>query len=357
MPTPALSAKTEAKAKPMFVRNAWYVAAYSEDIDRGQLFARTIIGEPIVFFRTAQAKVVAMQDRCAHRRMPLSRGSLTDDDNIVCAYHGLTYNARGTCVHVPGQATAPGIQLRTYPIEERLGLVWIWMGAADSADRSQIFDCSWMERPDWHHTRLYRHAKADYLLLNDNIADLLHVAYLHKPSGAGNEHMGPAETKLELDEFGYHFERQSRNIPSPPAYVRLSNTKGNVDRWHIVDFKAPSFFRVYVGVAETGTGGPESALPEGRGRWTIYPHHFITPETEKTTHYFQVVVHAWPASADSLRLNNAVMDEDVWAIEQQQINIDVWPDAPTISIASDRPMFEMRRIVDRMLRSEAVQAA
>jgi hypothetical protein len=93
-------------------------------------------------------------------------------------------------------------------------------------------------------------------------------------------------------------------------------------------------------------------LPEGKGRWAIVPHHLITPETEKTTHYYQVLAHQWAPSSDSWRFLNSVIDEDVWAIENQQRNIDLRPDAPTHAIGSDAAMLAMHKIVQRMLQAE-----
>lgn len=337
----------------MFVRNSWYVAAWSDEVGNRLPLARTVIGERIVLFRAADGSVSILEDRCAHRRMPLSPGRLTPDGKIICPYHGLTYDGTGVCVLVPGQGGPNGIRLRSYPVQERAGIVWVWMGDPAKADPTDIFDCSWLERPTWQKTRLYRHAKANYLLLNDNLADLLHVAYLHIPSGGGNESMGPAKTELESTSHGYKFVRRTDDIPAPTGYGRLSNANGNIDRWHIVDFKSPSFFRIYTGVAETGTGGPDSLLQQGKGKWTIAPHHFITPETEKTTHYFQVVAHEWLPSSDSWRFLNSVIDEDVWAIEQQQINIDAKPEAPFVAIGSDQAMYAMRKIVDAAMIKEA----
>jgi phenylpropionate dioxygenase-like ring-hydroxylating dioxygenase large terminal subunit len=285
--------------------------------------------------------------------MPLSLGRVTENDRLVCAYHGLTFDQEGACVVVPGQSGGHGIRLKSFPIAERWGFVWIWMGAADQADEGQIFDCSWFERPGWQLTSYYRHAKAHYILLNDNLADLLHLASLHIPSGAGNEYMGPATTQLKVHDTGYHFIRETLDIPSPAGFGRLSNAKGNVDRWHVVDYMAPCFYRIYTGVAETGTGGPKSTLPQGQGQWAIAPHHLITPETEKSTHYYMVIAHEWKESSDSDRFSGQVIDEDVWAIENQQRNMDLHPGAQTTAILSDAPMFAMRKIVDRMLQKEA----
>lgn len=335
------------------VRNSWYVVAYSDEVGRCQPLGRVAVGQPLVLFRTLEGKAVALQDRCAHRRMPLSKGRITEQDTLVCPYHGLTFDTRGVCVMVPGQATPGDICIRSFPVEERAGLVWVWTGERELADPNRIPDLSWLDRPGWNTTRLYRHANANYLLLNDNLADLLHVAYLHIPSGGGNEAMGLAEAKLKIEGDGYQFVRETKNIAAPASYGRLSAAKGNIDRWHIADFKAPSYYRIFTGVAETGTGGPDSTLPIGRGRWTIAPHHFVTPETESTTHYFQVVGHEWPSSSDSWRFLNSVIDEDVWAIEHQQKNIDLEPDAPTRHIPSDGPMIAMRRIVERMVALES----
>lgn len=336
----------------MFVRNSWYVAAWSDEVDGRKPLARTIIGEPIVLFRAEDGKATALEDRCAHRRMPLSLGKIADGGRLVCPYHGLTYDSGGNCVRVPGQDSPGSIRIRSYPVAERAGMVWIWTGPPGKADASGIFDCSWLERPGWHDTRLYRHARANYLLLNDNLADLLHVAFLHIPSGGGNEEMGTAELELTVGDDRFHFTRRTDDIPAPASYGRLSNARRNIDRWHVLDYRGPSFYRVHTGVAETGSGGPDSALPIGRGRWAILPHHFITPETERTTHYFQVVGHEWAPSSETRRFLDDVIDEDVWAIEQQQQALEAEPDVPMQTIASDAPLRAMRKIVTRMLAAE-----
>ena len=58
------------------LRNIWWVALWSEDLRPGQLFARRIMNQPLVFYRDAEGKPVALLDRCAHRWAPLSAGKL-----------------------------------------------------------------------------------------------------------------------------------------------------------------------------------------------------------------------------------------------------------------------------------------
>src|SRR6202790_4095869 len=84
-----------------FVRNQWYVAAYSAEVGHG-LLARTILGESIGLYRNGGGPAVALAGRCVHRHFPLSESRLVGD-TIVCGYHGFTYGADGRCVAVPGQ--------------------------------------------------------------------------------------------------------------------------------------------------------------------------------------------------------------------------------------------------------------
>ena len=90
----------------MFLRNYWYVAASASDIGR-KPFRRIIMNEPVVFYRTEDGTPVALEDRCPHRRLPLSMGKLVDDDVLQCHYHGLRFDRTGACVRVPGQDMIP----------------------------------------------------------------------------------------------------------------------------------------------------------------------------------------------------------------------------------------------------------
>ncbi len=76
----------------MFLRNAWYVAAWDHEVRVGTLFGRILLGEPVVFFRRRDGRVVALEDRCCHRHYPLHKGKLADDC-IQCHYHGFTYDS------------------------------------------------------------------------------------------------------------------------------------------------------------------------------------------------------------------------------------------------------------------------
>ena len=128
---------TEAAILP-FVRNAWYLAAWADELD-DVLLGRTFMDQPVVLYRDATGKVGALEDRCCHRGAPLTHGAVVEA-GLQCGYHGLIYDTDGKCVVVPGQKNVPkDARIRSFPVVERNKNVWIWMGDPALADEGQ--DC------------------------------------------------------------------------------------------------------------------------------------------------------------------------------------------------------------------------
>ncbi len=113
--------------------NAWYAAGWDAEIKQA-LLPRTICGKHVVMYRKGDGEVVALEDACWHRLVPLSKGRL-DGDTVVCGYHGLKYNAQGRCTFMPSQETInPSACVRAYPVVERHRFIWLWMGDPALAD-------------------------------------------------------------------------------------------------------------------------------------------------------------------------------------------------------------------------------
>ena len=139
-------------AADVLVRNAWYVAGLSHEFPPQQLQGQVIAEKPLVMWRTATGGVVAFDERCCHKRMPLSQGRLIESDLLECAYHGLCYDAAGRCVRVPSHPDGripPQARLRPFPVIEQDGLVWMWTGDLSKAEAirpprlSEIADPAW----------------------------------------------------------------------------------------------------------------------------------------------------------------------------------------------------------------------
>ena len=110
----------------MFLRNYWYAAGFPEELGR-EFLARTLLNENVVMFRKEDGTPIALENRCAHRRVPLSLGRLIGD-TLECGYHGLQYDCSGKCTKIPGQdRISPKVAVRAFPLAEKYHFLWILM--------------------------------------------------------------------------------------------------------------------------------------------------------------------------------------------------------------------------------------
>jgi phenylpropionate dioxygenase-like ring-hydroxylating dioxygenase large terminal subunit len=336
----------------MFLRNVWYVAASEQEIQQKPL-GRTILGEPVVIFRTEDGKVAAFEDRCAHRRLPLSMGKVIGDV-LQCHYHGLRFDRTGKCVRVPGQDIIPsGARVKTFPVVERYKWIWIWMGDPALADPDKITDFHWLDDPNWGAKASYLHVKAEWRLVVDNLLDLTHLAFVHETTIGNSALVDNAAVKVQRNGDNVVVTRWMIDTPPPPTFQRVG-LKGSVDRWQIIDFLPPAFLRLDVGASPTGTGAPEGRREGGISMRNL---NAITPETETTTHYFWGQCHSFdvnnPATTEMVfnQIQTAFL-EDVAVFEGQQRAMDARPDSPQVDINADSGAIQARRIIDRLYAAE-----
>jgi vanillate O-demethylase monooxygenase subunit len=348
----------------MFLRNYWYVAADDHEIG-AQPFARTILNEPIVFFRKEDGTPVALEDRCCHRHVPLSKGTRVGD-NLRCWYHGLTFDGTGKCVRVPGQQTIPeNARVRAYPVVERHKWVWIWMGDPALADPAKIPDYRWRDHSDWGCKGTYYYVKCNYQLIVDNLLDLTHLAFVHESTIGNAAVVESADVQAKGGIDDVTVVRWMLDKPAPPTYVKMmEGYTGNIDRWQIIHWAPPGNIRLF-------TGGVPSAASQGTTRekfdalMTDTPAGGIgmrnldvmTPETESTTHYFWAQAHDFephnPAITDAFFKQIDIAFHQDWELfEVQQASISRRPGAPSINIAVDKGPMMARRLVTKLLERE-----
>ena len=337
-----------------FVRNAWYAACWSDDLKADEPLAKTILSEPVVLWRAADGSPVALADRCCHRHLPLSMGKVTGV-TLQCGYHGLEFNPAGDCVTVPGQShVPPGAGVQSYPVHELHAMIWIWCGDASLADEKDIPNLFWLDDPGWTCTGGHIHMKADYRLLVDNLLDLTHVSYIHKNTIAGDpkEALVPVKTTREGDSI--RVERWMLGFSAPPMYNDARKFEGPVDRWQLIKWEAPSTVTLDIGCADADTGAPEGDRSQGISMWS---NHIITPETEKSTHYY------W-AFARNYKLGDAgVSDvlakgglqtfmEDVVVLERQQEALETVGNRAVVDINIDNAPLQFRKILSELVAAE-----
>ena len=342
-------------ASEPFVRNAWYIAAWPEELEDG-IVARTIMNQPLVIFRDTNGKASALEDRCCHRGAPLSHGWLMEN-GLQCGYHGLTFDGNGKCVKVPGQDTVPSsAQVRSFPIVEKQQCIWIWMGDADRADESTILDYPYHDMPEkWPHKKTSFTIIANYMMMMDNLMDLTHLAYVHRNTIGGNpEAHAAAEMVIEPTEDGCHFERWMIDSPTPPTYVKAVGFKGNIDRWHRFDYVAPTSVIQNNGAIDVGKNARENQDQPGLQFQIL---HHATPETETSFHYFWSVANGYrqddPAATQQLYDESyPTFLEDKVIMEVQQNRLDLDPSRELVNIQADKALFLARQALHKMIDAE-----
>lgn len=266
-----------------FLKNAWYVVALSPDVEHS-LKPVTVLGETIVLYRKNDGTPVALEDACPHRKLPLSMGRIKGDA-VECGYHGLTFDCSGKCIDAATQERIPPFaRVRSFPVRDRYGLLWIWMGDPERAALHAIHEIDHHDDPSWNMTRgdsLL--CKCNYLWMVDNLLDPSHVAWVHRTSFAG---AGTDNTPLQIstNPDGVVASRWMMDKPPPPFYAPLVKFSGNADRLQHYEVLYPSL-GVNKGIyTPAGKGGAHMA--DDAQTYRMVSYNFLTPIDEDTTHYF-----------------------------------------------------------------------
>jgi vanillate O-demethylase monooxygenase subunit len=330
------------------VRNAWYVAGLADDFPKEKLTGQVIAKRPMVIWRTKDGEVVAYDDRCSHKRFPLSKGRLMPDGTLECAYHGLRYDTSGKCVMIPSHPTgpiSPQAKVIGFPVVEQDGLVWVWPGDMElSKTRKpprlpECKDAKWEAIPIGP-----MKVPANYLLLVENLLDITHFYPLHD-GNIGD--LASSSIPIELEEGevdGNKYVmtiRKTKGYTQPPYYVDWFHYPV-VDRYHTHCMMSPAATRVVLRNQPPGTplermGEREypGSLDFEHGERGYVLVHFHTP-VDETNHVWRVMVcsptehmsHGDPKKSAAKRIAEmfpAVAAEDEWALEQQQ-QMFVYPD-------------------------------
>ena len=336
----------------MFIRNAWYVAAWADEIVDVPL-PRRILGEPVVLFRDRSGKAAALIDMCCHRGAPLSIGKVTEL-GLECGYHGLTFDGSGCCVRIPGQEKIPErARVRNFPIMEQDGFLWIWMGDVAKADSAAIVRYPWHnDTANWPHKHTMYHIKGSADLMVDNLMDLTHLGYVHGSTIGGNP-MTHVEARMETTRTpnGLKFDRWMLNSLPPPTYVRAVGFEGRIDRVQKFEFIAPGSILQFSGADEAGAYA--NGLPDN-SKLQFRLYHGLTPETETTCFYFWSTANGFrpgdPATTEQLFNEIAgAFKEDLTVVEAQQARLTELGEDTLVDIVTDSARLHMRRTLDRLL--------
>lgn len=337
----------------MYVKNTWYVAAWSHEVSRKPI-RRVITEEPLVMFRTQDGTAVALADRCAHRAFPLSEGR-TIGDSVECGYHGFTYGADGMCTKVPAQTTIPErAKVRKYPLVEKDGWIWAWMGAAEDANPEDVPDTHWMNDPEWATVTHSFHFACRADLIHDNLLDLTHESFLHKTT-VGDDYIYEHGITVEVEGNVVSVDRLMPSVAAPPLYADTMDARGSYDRFHCTQFFVPNLHVLHSGI--TGEGKPRE---EG---YLIKVLNGITPIDQHNSWYYYAFSRNFAVdneqATEDLRVGlDTVLQEDADALAAQEIGMQSRPTGEfDVLIAQDGGVAKARRILATLIKRERAVVA
>jgi vanillate O-demethylase monooxygenase subunit len=313
-----------------------------------------MLEQDIVCYRTLAGEVVALEDRCPHRYLPLSKGRLLGDD-LQCGYHGMTFGSDGRCVRVPGQDNLPpSAHVRRYPAHERHGIVWLWMGEEQRADPGLIFDLPAFGQEGWAvHYGDHLAIGSHYLNVAENLCDPAHVSFVH-PTTLGNAASEDVPIRVEREGDTVVTSRWIRDAEPVGFFKAFGGFEGHVDRWHYYYLHPPC-----TSVIDFGSSSELGLAEDDRGRgMRIFALHFLTPVDATSTidHWMHIRNAATDDPGAGERMNAlfriafAEDKEVLEAIQAEELKV---PARKPIRIAIDRGPNMYRRIVADMIAAEA----
>ena len=178
--------------------NHWYPVAWARDVKRGKVIPATVWEEEIALYRSESGTLKAVQDACLHKGVALHLGAVAGE-RLVCAYHGWEFEGDGKCARIPylpEGKRCPSVRIRSFPVKERYGIVWVFPGNAGLAEQTPLPAVPEFDDPSWMVIEIPAHFYAHFSICNENTMDVFH-GHLHKGLQGWYD---PELTALDRDE-------------------------------------------------------------------------------------------------------------------------------------------------------------
>jgi phenylpropionate dioxygenase-like ring-hydroxylating dioxygenase large terminal subunit len=329
----------------------WYVAATSDELGDAPL-GRRLLDRDIVLWRAPDRRIVAFDDRCAHRGFPLSDGHV-DGNRLVCGYHGCAYAADGRCVHVPTQSYVPtGMSVQTCPILEEPPFVWVWLGPPAAAAASRPPRTPWLNDPGWSSFADTWQVEANYLMVHEHYLDFSYAPIVYRDEVPPGIEQLPAFNEIEVTETTVSY---TRLLPEAPladweAEATGLDPAGFYTRRESGTFASPAMHIQRWEVEADGT------------KYSNVRTHAITPETATATHVFMYASYNYGPGDETVAttlksLVGKLVDRDKVILERAtaRTGYDGWRSG--VEFQADAAALRARHIVAVMLAKEAGRSA
>ena len=210
----------------------WYVIAASQDVGAARPKPLLLHDVPLVTFRDADGKTVALLDRCSHRNAPLSEGRIVEG-NIQCHYHGWQFDGAGSCRAVPGFCGTPehpGRRVPSFACRESQGWVWVY-SEPDVEPPNEPYRIPCADEPGYLTLREHIEMPGPLDAVAENALDVPHTAFVHAGLFRKNQDRRPIEVVVRALEHGVEAEFIGEERPEGLVGRILAPGGGEVFHW------------------------------------------------------------------------------------------------------------------------------
>ncbi|HBE19732.1 MAG TPA: (2Fe-2S)-binding protein [Cyanobacteria bacterium UBA11149] len=306
-PTPRETTTTEVTPETdqtFHYRSCWYPICFVQDLPKNKPYSFSLYEEPLVLFRNETGTLICLTNRCPHRAAKLSDGQIIDG-KIECLYHGWQFGINGECLHIPQLAPDAKIPVNacveSFPVVQRQGMIWLWIGEAKKADERLIPIIPELDNPAFVSTDYIRELPYDQNYLIENFIDPAHVYISHDGSEANRQDAQPLEIEV-LESCAMGIRGKFRGM------LKVNG------RYQRLDFIAPNLVHYRLSFAKPDwlAGLALYTVPLGRGRSRVILRRY--------RNFFTGQMKLKPRWLEHLR-QNRVLEEDLPLILGQQTEI------------------------------------
>jgi phenylpropionate dioxygenase-like ring-hydroxylating dioxygenase large terminal subunit len=306
--------------------NFWYVACQARDIPAGAERPRKVqmLGQQFALWRGSDGEIRCVSNTCTHRGGALGDGRVRGNC-VECPYHGWTFQGDGSCVRIPSMGAGARIPVRTrvdaYPVEEKYGLVWVFLGDLAEQQRPPIVSIPEWGDPEWRCITLTDDWKIDYKRSVENSLDPAHNEFTHPTQGffAVKEDRRVADVKLQDQEWGTGFMGPMDSPAFPQQVIQQAS-----DREEGITF------------AGSGHHGPNCTWTFLDVSEAMKMHNYVlhTPITEKYDRWYLITARN---SLLDERHDQSIADRSMYVTEHDQYVLE--PMHPTLAPRTNKHEF------------------
>jgi phenylpropionate dioxygenase-like ring-hydroxylating dioxygenase large terminal subunit len=219
--------------------NGWFRVAYADELAAGQVLPLSRLGAELVLYRDEAGRAHVLDAYCPHLGAHLGHGGCVEGDALRCPFHAWLWGPDGSCREIRyAKKVPPRAKLRTWPVRERNGIVFVWHHDRGAEPDWEIPELSEVGSDAWTPLEVRRWTvRSRWLDMNENAVDKAHFRYVHGT---------PVIPESDVRAEGHVFTVSN--------VLRMTTPRGDLDATLITTDHGPGFQTVHI------TGGVDTLM-------------------------------------------------------------------------------------------------